>query len=247
MSKQIETNLTKQVMTKINKNQVAMKSRLNILAEALGLGSGVALSALILVFVLSWLIYWFRANQDLLTIPGPYRGIKLFLQTLPYLWVIGFISLFVFFSWLLKKYDFSYKRPLIVILAFVIGFFATGAYLFQSHPILANYLRHRLPLTYTPQETELGYVVGEIIDQKDSQLILNTDNNKQYIVNYDQDTRLPGRNFAVGDTVRVIGIINKQTIKAGAVMNLSKQKQLYRITPLAPGRGNRFGNPYGHK
>ena len=228
-------------MTKINQGQVKMKSRLNILAGELGLGSGVVLSSFILMFVLAGLIYWLRANQDLLSFSGPYRGIRLFLQTFPYLWLMVFIALFVFLSWLLKKYDFSYKKPLIIILSVIVALVGILSLFLQQHPVLANYLRHRLPLIYAPINAEPGYIVGEVISQTGNELRLNTQNNNQYLVQYDKDTQFPRSTVMVGDTVRVIGIMNKQTIKARAVMNLSKQKQLYRITPLAPGKGKRFG------
>lgn len=231
MSKQNKLNLNQQIMAKIEKGQVKMKSGLNILAEKLGLGSGLILAGLLLTLILSWLIYWTRANQDLITVAGPYRGVKIFLQTFPYLWLIGFISLFIFLSWLLRKYDFSYKKPLVIILAFIIGLFAAGAYLFQSHPVLANYLRKQLPLVYSPKSTELGFVIGEIIEKSETKMVLNTQDNKRYSIEYDAQTHFPKNKVEVGDTVRAVGQINEQQLKAIAIMNLSRRRQMFKITP----------------
>lgn len=232
MSNKNKINLEKQIMAKIEKGQIKMKSRLNILAEKLGLGSGLILAGLLLTLILSWLIYWTRANQDLLFITGPYRGVKIFLQTFPYLWVIGFISLFIFLSWLLKKYDFSYKKPLVAILAFIIGLFAAGAYLFQTHPALANYLRQQLPLVYNPKNTEFGFAIGEVIEKTDKKLILNTQNNQQFTVIYNNYTRFPKGEINIGDTVRAVGQISKQQVQAQVIMNLSLKQQLFKITPM---------------
>lgn len=218
-------------MAKIDKGQIKMKSGLNILAEKLGLSSGLVLAGLLLTLILSWLIYWTRANQDLLFITGPYRGVKIFLQTFPYLWLIGFISLFIFLSWLLKKYDFSYKKPLIMILAFIIGLFTAGAYLFQSYPVLANYLRRQLPLIYSPKSTELGFVIGEIMEKSETEMVLNTQDNQRYTVEYDAQTHFPKNKVEIGDTVRAVGQINKQQLKAIAIMNLSRRRQMFKITP----------------
>lgn len=232
MSKKNKININRQIMAKINQGQITMKSSLNLWAEKLGLGSGLVLAALLLTLILAGLVYWFRANEDLLTIPGPYRGIKIFLQTFPYLWLTGFISLFILLSWLLRKYDFSYKKPLVAILAFIIVVFAAGAYLFQTHPALANYLRKQLPLVYSPKTADYGFVIGEVLTKTNRQLVINTQNNKQYAVQYGNQTRFPKGEINVGDTVRAVGQINKKEVRAQVIINLSLKQQLYKITPM---------------
>jgi len=231
MSKQNTINLEKQIMAKVKSGQVKMKSRLNILAQKLGLGSGVLLLGLVLILILAGLAYWLRANSDLYYLAGPFRGRQIFWQTFPYLWLAGFIGLFIFLSWLLKKYDFSYKKPLLAILALILALFLTSGYLLQSHPTLANYLRKHLPLIYAPKTNDFGFVIGEVLEKNNRQLILNTQGNQEYTVTYNQQTRFPKGTIEVGDTVRAMGQINEQQLKAIAIMNLSHRRQMFKITP----------------
>jgi len=233
MSKQNKINLEKQIMAKVKSGQVKMKSSLNILAEKLGLGSGLILAGLSLTLILACLIYWFRANSDLMALPiGRGHGPRLFFQTFPYLWLITFIVLFVLFSWLLKKYDFSYKKPLLIILAFLSALLLVFSLFFQRQPVLTSFLQKRLPLIYAPKDNQLGFIIGEVIAKTKNQLTLNTENNQRYQITFNKETHFSKKPIAVGDMVRVVGVINKQKVEAKAILNLSGQKQLFKITPF---------------
>lgn len=243
MSDKNKVNLSNKIMAKINHGQIKMKSQLNILAENIGLGSGVFLSFLILIFMLSGLIYWIRINQDLFNIPGPYRGIKLIIQTFPYLLLIGFISLFVLLNSLLKKYDFSYKQPIIVIFSLIIALITMVGILLQKHPALANFFKYQIQSTYLPKNSELGYVIGNVINKSQNQLFIKTDNQQHYVIVYDQTTRMPQQSINIGDIIRAVGTFSQEKIRAIVVMNLSKQKQWQETAPSRQYRIRQNTNP----
>ena len=220
------------VMDQIKKGNIKIKSRLNILAEKLGLGSGVALITLLLVFVFSGIAYWFRTNQDLVVFSGPGYRLRLFLTTFPYLWLAMFVVFFTFLSYLLKKYDFSYKKPFIFITALVIGLIALLSIISYQHPLMANYYKKITRAKYTPKKEQLGFVVGEVIEVTNNGYFINTPNNQQFTVKYDPETILPSEPINTGDFVRAIGNLDKGTLDAKAIIKLNQQKRFFEITPF---------------
>lgn len=221
-----------QIMSRIKSGKIKIKSRFNILSHKLGLGSGVVLAGLLLVFTVSGLIYWIRTNQDLATLtPGYGYRMRLFFLTFPYLWLMAFVLFFIFLSFLLKKYDFSYKKPFIMILALIIALISLLSIVSYQHPLLANYLRKINKTTYLSRPQHLGFVVGQVKTINNSQLILTTKNNQEYIVLYDKQTVLENLPIKANDFVRAIGKIQNNELKAEIIINLNKQKQFFPITP----------------
>jgi hypothetical protein len=124
--------LKNDLMKKIKTNQIKMKSRYNFLAKKIGLQSGLILSVIILIFLINAFFYYIKTNHLLIPLHyGPSVWQKL-LHSLPYDLILIIIGLFVLLNFIIKKFDFSYKKPFIYIVSGFIGFIVIWASLLFS-------------------------------------------------------------------------------------------------------------------
>ncbi len=117
MAKEIKQEL----MSQIRKDELKMKSKWLFIAKKLGLKSGLALTILLLMFLINGFFYYIKTNNVLMPLHyGPAFWQKL-LHSLPYDLILIIIVLGVVLNFIIKKFDFSYKKPFVFIFtAFII-------------------------------------------------------------------------------------------------------------------------------
>jgi hypothetical protein len=219
-----------QVMLKINKGQVKMRSYLSVWAEKLGIGSTALLVTLMLAFLTGGIFYWVKINQDIFTVNyGPY-GWRMFVESFPYLLVMGFVLLFVALSWLLKRYDFSYKRPLIAVFAVLLAILALLGYMMVNESNVNAYYKKGIPFGQGRGGVMRGqsFVVGEVVETKAGDIHVETVDGKNYEVKTDKSTKFPRGMVNEGDMVRVVGEVRNGQIEAYAVGNLIRNRNRHR-------------------
>ena len=196
-----------QVMEEIKKGRVKIRSRFSIWAIQLGLNSGVFLVLLILIFSIAALMFWFNTNQDVVW--GNYYGryrLGLFLENLPYLLVMLFIIAFVLLSAFIKKYDFSYKKPFLIILSSILAITIIFSWVSLRYP-QTHFLLARTPLLFGERITKgHNFVVGEVVAKQAKALTVRTNKGENIIVLINKQTLYPQGTIEVGDLIRTIGL-----------------------------------------
>ena len=103
--------LENKVMSEIKSGKVRLRSRYLFLAEKLGLESVFILSVILSVLFFNLVLFYLKSTGNLEYLGFGTSGIVAFLESFPYLLVIGFISFLFLAGYLMMKADFSYKKP----------------------------------------------------------------------------------------------------------------------------------------
>lgn len=108
-------------MGQIKSGKLDMRSRWLYVAKKVGLRSGLALSLVVLAFLFNIFFYYIKANNLLLSLHSGASTWQEVLHSLPYDLIL-FILLSIFcLNCIIKKFDFSYKKPFTLVSAFFIG------------------------------------------------------------------------------------------------------------------------------
>ncbi|HBB02185.1 MAG: hypothetical protein US89_C0002G0029 [Candidatus Peregrinibacteria bacterium GW2011_GWF2_38_29] len=121
MSKELK-NITSAIMGKIHHGEIKMRSRLYYILGSLLAISGLAASIIVSVFFISLTRFMLRAH-------GPMGQIRLdqLISSFPWWAPIFAIISLATGLWLLRKYEFSYKRkPWMIIIGFIITILIVG-------------------------------------------------------------------------------------------------------------------------
>ncbi|MBD3300004.1 MAG: hypothetical protein GF347_01505 [Candidatus Moranbacteria bacterium] len=132
MNKQSSTEIKKNIMGKLKKNEIKMKARWTFLAKKIGLQSGVWLALVLLIFLVNAFFYFIKSNGLLLPLHYGESYIQKFFHSLPYDLILIILVLFLILNFLVKKFDFSYKKPFIIVLGGLLGFIILWAFLLFS-------------------------------------------------------------------------------------------------------------------
>lgn len=195
------------VMEKIRSGKVTMRPRAFFILASVILGIGFAGSIMLAVFFLHVALFRFRIHAPLgfLLFGGP--GLRPFFTTFPLIPLLLAASGLFGGMYLLRKYDFSYRKNfagLVVLLSTAIltlGFLldSTGLGERIGH---ARYLRGVYQTEFVGQD----WVVGEVMAAGGQELTLITPDGEDVQVSRDETTLLPfGADFREGDVVRVVG------------------------------------------
>ncbi len=116
------------IMREIESGRVKLRSRYLFVAEKLGLGSAIALTIVLTVFIFSLLLFYLKATDSLIYLSFGRVGVYAFLESFPYALVIAVILLILAGGMLLRKSEVSYKKPFrYFALGMVIFVVATGS------------------------------------------------------------------------------------------------------------------------
>lgn len=104
-------NIENRVMDKIKSGRIKLRSRYIFLAEKLSIGSVFILSALLAILFFNLALFYLRASDNLAYLSFGSRGFFAFLESFPYLLVAVFVLLIFVAGFLVKKSEWSYKKP----------------------------------------------------------------------------------------------------------------------------------------
>ena len=108
-------------MKEIESGKLDMRSRWIYVAKKIGLESGLALAMLVLAFLFNLFFYFVQANNLLPLLHEGGSTWQEILHSLPYDLIIIIIVLVFLLNYIIKKFDFSYKKPFSVIFSVFIG------------------------------------------------------------------------------------------------------------------------------
>ena len=202
MKKTIKNNILK----KIEKGEVKMRSRLSVISEKLGKGSSMVLLFLGLIFFSGLVSIWLKTNSDLIFGQYGKYGFRSFVESFPYLFVLIFILFFATLSFILKKYDISYKKPFITLLSIILG----TAILFGWFSINISYGKR-----FYQNEGRFfrmgqmmkgnSFFFGKVVEVNNDHIIVLSEDNKEITVTINNNTHFPYKRPGIGDEVRCVG------------------------------------------
>ncbi len=103
--------LENKVMSEIKSGRVKLRSKYLFLAEKLGLESAFVLSVILSILFFNLFLFYLKSTDNLEYLGFGTSGIAAFLESFPYLLIIGFIFFLFFAGYLMMKSNFSYKKP----------------------------------------------------------------------------------------------------------------------------------------
>ncbi len=125
---QEEFKIEQKVMKDIHSGKVKLRSKYVFWAEKLGLGSAVVLTMLLCALAFHILLFYLQATDNLIYLSFGKVGVLAFLESFPYLLVIGFIFLVFLAALLIKKSNISYKRPFVYSIIALLGCVIVGGW-----------------------------------------------------------------------------------------------------------------------
>lgn len=219
-----DNSIRENVLAAIKTGEVKARSKQYFFFQTALLAAGVVLSALLLLFLASFIVFALRQN-DVWFLPSfGLRGILAWLRALPWLLILAALLALGLLELLLKRYQFSYRRPLLysfvgIGLVMAIGSMAvSGAHIHEE--LLEAAKQHRLifgePLYRAYGMPHMGNLTrGLITEKNDDGCDIQTALSENLRVLITDQTQLPfGYNFDVGDMVIVFGPRRDNVIQA---------------------------------
>ena len=219
------------VMASIDSGQIKMKPHWHFVTKGVLLVTGVALAALALVYISSFIIFMLHQTGVWYTPGFGSRGIQEFLVHLPWL-LIGLAILFmILLQYLVKRFAFSYGQPLLYSAIAIIILVLAGGFIVSLTPVHRGLMQQaqddHLPFAGgiykqfgNPGERD-NVTPGEILELVEKGYLITTPRNEVFHVIITPETRYPdGMDFIIGDKIVVVGDRIGDTIPAFGIVEV---------------------------
>ena len=221
---QEQSPIKAKILAAIESGKVTMRPRWHFVLQATLVICGLVIVLLALLFLTSFIIFSLRQTGVWFTPSFGYRGIGLFLTSLPWLLIGLTIVFIVILEILVKKYSFAYRQPLLysalgLVLIVTLGGIAVARTPFHSG-IMRQAREHHFPIA-EPFYGDLGMMkpsgvhAGNIEEVTEGGFVLNSRRGESINIIVTPDTQLPsGYDLLEGDMVVVIGERDDDTVQA---------------------------------
>jgi hypothetical protein len=215
----IKKDLSKDIIKRIKKGKVKMRPKAYFVAGSTLLGIGFAGFLLFAIVFMNRAFFRFRVFGPFGNLFLGRAGIRPFILTFPFLSLILALTGIVGGLFILRRYEFSYKRSLVTLLVGTTAFVITaGAVLdvvgFGEKVASAG----TISSLYSYHAKTDSFVIGEIKTVSDEKITLITPEGEEVVVVYNKDTRLPsGSDFKQGDRIRAVGGWKKDVFFANGI------------------------------
>lgn len=232
MSEPTKKSIKDSVLSAIEAGKVTMKPKWHFVVKAVLLVLGIVLSALALIYVVSFIFFMLHQTGVWFTPGFGFRGIREFLFGLPWLLILLSILFIAVLQILVKKYSFSYGRPLLYSAIAIIGVVVISGFVVSLTPVHRGLFRQaqqdRLPLAggfyrqFGNPRPQGNVVPGEITEVTDQGYKIVSPLNESITVIVTPDTRFPlGTGFEKGDKIVVIGDRDGDNITAFGIREIT--------------------------
>lgn len=212
-------DLSKEIVKKIKAEKVKMRPRAYFILGSVLLGIGVAGALLFSIIFTNRAFFRLRVFGPFGNLAFGKAGIGPFLSTFPFIsLVLALIGIGGGF-YLLRRYEFSYKRSLISLLIGVAALVVTVGFVLDQVGFgeRAKNYRSLAPL-YSYKAKGEDFVVGEIKAVEEGSLTVITPIGDEVEVIFNENTRLPsGSDFEEGDRIRAVGEWENDTFIAKGI------------------------------
>lgn len=236
MNKDEKIDFSSKISERIKNGKVKMRSHLFFIAEKLGLESGLLLTIILGVLLISLALYIMQQNGVFEFAEFGPRGWRVVLQNIPYDLLALVIVFFILANLIIKQFDFSYRHPFyifssgIIFIVGIIGFIVfwtgvTDAIYGGSTSILNDVAQKRIIHTPNGHIALIGRVVGSK-DKAVRTILIQTPQNQIIKVNFDSDLDNDDL-FAEGHILKIIGQKQGENFKAELVKILTDSYNRY--------------------
>lgn len=200
-------DLSKEVMSLIESNEVKMRPKIFFVFGSIMLGAGLALALLFSTFFINLTVFRLRVHPPTDYLKFGKAGFKPFLTVLPK-YPLFFAVLFIILGLILiKKYDFSYKKSFVGLVAGLITFILVFGLLLERVGINEKLIRisHLKPLVYG-EHIGKDWVSGKIIEIDKEIYTLQTPLNKLVKIKISENVHKPSNlNLHIDQEIRAVG------------------------------------------
>lgn len=187
-------DLSKTVLEKIKNDKIRMTERWKFLAKKLGLGGGLALTALVLIILINLILYWIQSKGLIYYLGFDLPAFTFILKRLPFIYFAIALILLLIINFFINKTSLIYKKYyriiLIIIWVVIIG---GGFFLFYTN--INNYFEQQVALSEKKifllskiyqgnlpcLSQDKDGLVGKVIEINNDSLTLQTLDNQQTI------------------------------------------------------------------
>ncbi len=203
------------LIKKIQSGEIDMKPKWHFVLKTILLISGIVLSALLAIYLLSFIFFTLH-RSGLIFAPGyGMRGLGIFITASPWLLIVLAIIFLTTLYILVKKYSFSYKRPLLYSMIGVLFLVSLASFALertQMHDRIQSFAEktnlpgispfYRSTLGQTPE----GVTLGTIEEITDTGFVITNNEGKKITIITDSKTRQkPGSSYSKGDQLLIYG------------------------------------------
>ncbi|OGE88009.1 MAG: hypothetical protein A3J07_02000 [Candidatus Doudnabacteria bacterium RIFCSPLOWO2_02_FULL_49_13] len=232
------------VLGAIETGKVIMRPKWHFLLQATLLVVGTVLSILTGIYLVSFIIFILH-QTGVWFIPG-FGGPRLLFTSLPWILVLIAIIFIILLEFLVKKYSFGYRKPLLYSTIGVILVVLTGGFVIAQTPLhrgLFDRARdHRLPIgggfyrQFGMQRPPGNVAVGTVTEIIDKGFKISDPRGDIIDIIIDDKTEFPtGKDIAVDNHIVVLGQRQDSTVTADSIRKVEEND-----FPAPPGfRGRR--------
>lgn len=235
-------DISKNIKEQISQNHIKMRSKWFFIVEKLGLESGFLFSLLLGLAILCFVLYIMEQNGAFEFTEFGVQGLPVIFDNIPYDLVVAAIVLFALANYIIKQFDFSYRKPfylfscsaLILISAVGIIMFWTGVnHLMMeklaSAPIVKNIASKKI--TNSPQGEKA--IIGRIVKVGSGVVTLQTVDGKQLGIVINQKIERPlDVRFIPGQVIKIIGSKEGEKFKAKFISIIQSNNRFIKIVPI---------------
>jgi hypothetical protein len=220
------------VLKAIQSGTVSMRPKWHFAVSTAFLIAGIVLAALAAIYLASFILFILR-DTGVLFVPGfGLVGLGAFFWSLPWLMIAMAAVFLILLHILIRRYAFSYGRPLFYSAMSIVGFVVVGGVVLAKtslHPELSGRAeQHRLVLGQglyqdyghrPPKHVHLGLVTAVV----DVGYHMQGRFNDQLTIILTPKTRFPfGKHIVVGDMILVVGERQEHSITAIGIRTISE-------------------------
>ena len=230
---QSKKSIKEKIMAAVKSGELVMRPRWHFVLRAALLVLGVVITLLVLIYLASFILFILRASGIIFIPFFGGRGLFASLFSLPWFLIMLVILFIIVLELLVKKYSFSYRRPLLYSAISIIAIVVLGSLAVSRialHERLFRDARHgHLPFAGGFYRNfgapRLGNIHrGEIVQMMPNGFILNDLRDETSTIVVAPETRVfPIEKLEVGDEVIIFGENNAGVIRAEGIREIEKE------------------------
>lgn len=217
-------NIRNIVLSRIKSGEVVMRPRWHFVLKGILAIVGIGILALSLIYLLSFVVFILRQTGVMFVPIFGMRGLIVFAFSSPWLLILLSVIFIFVLEVLVRRYSFSYRKPLLYTMLSIVFVATIGTYLISQTSVHQRLLQHAekggLPVIGSMYRnyglhTFDNVHVGVIIEITGTGFSMTDRVGDTVEVLIGSDTRFPlGTNFAIDDRVVVLGERNGGSIEA---------------------------------
>lgn len=222
--------LKNSILKKIQAGEVAMTPRWHFVLKTVLVVTGVVLTVLGLLYVLSFVLFVLRATGVLFVPYFGFHGVIAFLQSTPWLLVALALVFVVALELLVRQFAFAYKKPLLTVLGGIVLIGILGTIAIAQTPLHTELESRahmgRLPImgaVYREYGEQISHVahVGTISALDSDGFVLVNRRGSELEVRLTEETKIPRHVvLSEGMAVVVLGTVHEGRVVAEGIRSI---------------------------